>query len=99
MNYDQQRRPAGPAPLRPRTGLKTTSAGAQGGAQEKSSAPSATRLQLDHVSPPKSTGPKVLNTEDVSVQDGWQVASDANADCAWPARAEPHFTYDDEDNM
>jgi peptidoglycan-N-acetylglucosamine deacetylase len=42
---------------------------------------------------------KVLNTDDVSVQDGWQVASDANADYRLAGdELNPHFTYDDEDN-
>jgi cellulose synthase/poly-beta-1,6-N-acetylglucosamine synthase-like glycosyltransferase/peptidoglycan/xylan/chitin deacetylase (PgdA/CDA1 family)/spore germination protein YaaH len=42
---------------------------------------------------------KVLDTEDVSVQDGWQVASDANADLRLAGdELNPHFTYDDEDN-
>ncbi len=50
--------------------------------------------------PTKKHGvPKVLNTEDVSVQDGWQVASDANADLRLAGdELNPHFTYDDEDN-
>jgi peptidoglycan-N-acetylglucosamine deacetylase len=42
---------------------------------------------------------KVLNTDDVSVQDGWQLASDANADLRLAGdELNPHFTYDDEDN-
>ena len=43
--------------------------------------------------------PKVLDTEDISVQDGWQAASDANADLRLAGdELNPHFTYDDEDN-
>ncbi len=43
--------------------------------------------------------PKVLDTEDISVQDGWQVASDAGADLRLEGdELNPHFTYDDEDN-
>ena len=43
--------------------------------------------------------PKVLDTEDISVQDGWQVASDAQADLRLAGdELNPHFTYDDEDN-
>jgi peptidoglycan-N-acetylglucosamine deacetylase len=43
--------------------------------------------------------PKVLDTEDISVQDGWQAASDANADLRMAGdELNPHFTYDDEDN-
>jgi cellulose synthase/poly-beta-1,6-N-acetylglucosamine synthase-like glycosyltransferase/peptidoglycan/xylan/chitin deacetylase (PgdA/CDA1 family)/spore germination protein YaaH len=42
---------------------------------------------------------KVLDTEDISVQDGWQAASDANADLRLAGdELNPHFTYDDEDN-
>src|ERR1700761_7607934 len=42
--------------------------------------------------------PKVLDTEDISVQDGWQAASDANADLRMAGdELNPHFTYDDED--
>jgi cellulose synthase/poly-beta-1,6-N-acetylglucosamine synthase-like glycosyltransferase/peptidoglycan/xylan/chitin deacetylase (PgdA/CDA1 family)/spore germination protein YaaH len=50
--------------------------------------------------PAKKHGvPRVLNTEDVSVQDGWQLASDANADLRLAGdELNPHFTYDDEDN-
>ena len=46
-----------------------------------------------------STHPaKVLDTEDISVQDGWQAASDANADLRLAGdELNPHFTYDDED--
>ena len=45
------------------------------------------------------TPAKVLNTEDVSVQDGWQSASDANAEVRLAGdELNPHFTYDDEDN-
>src|ERR1700749_63599 len=41
---------------------------------------------------------KVLNTDDISVQDGWQAASDANADVRLAGdELNPHFTYDDED--
>jgi peptidoglycan-N-acetylglucosamine deacetylase len=51
------------------------------------------------MSQPKHGEPKVLNTEDVSVQDGWQAASDANADLRLEGdELNPHFTYDDEDN-
>ncbi len=43
--------------------------------------------------------PKVLDTEDISVQDGWQLASDAGADLGLAGdELNPHFTYDDEDN-
>jgi cellulose synthase/poly-beta-1,6-N-acetylglucosamine synthase-like glycosyltransferase/peptidoglycan/xylan/chitin deacetylase (PgdA/CDA1 family)/spore germination protein YaaH len=42
---------------------------------------------------------KVLDTIDVSVQDGWQSAADANADLRLAGdELNPHFTYDDEDN-
>jgi cellulose synthase/poly-beta-1,6-N-acetylglucosamine synthase-like glycosyltransferase/peptidoglycan/xylan/chitin deacetylase (PgdA/CDA1 family)/spore germination protein YaaH len=42
---------------------------------------------------------KVLNTDDISVQDGWQAASDANADVRLGGdELNPHFAYDDEDN-
>jgi cellulose synthase/poly-beta-1,6-N-acetylglucosamine synthase-like glycosyltransferase/peptidoglycan/xylan/chitin deacetylase (PgdA/CDA1 family)/spore germination protein YaaH len=42
---------------------------------------------------------KVLNTDDISVQDGWQAASDANADVRLAGdELNPHFAYDDEDN-
>src|SRR6201996_3320038 len=41
---------------------------------------------------------KVLDTEDISVQDGWQAASEANADLRLAGdELNPHFTYDDED--
>ncbi len=40
----------------------------------------------------------MLNTEDISVQDGWQAASEANADLRLAGdELNPHFTYDDED--
>jgi cellulose synthase/poly-beta-1,6-N-acetylglucosamine synthase-like glycosyltransferase/peptidoglycan/xylan/chitin deacetylase (PgdA/CDA1 family)/spore germination protein YaaH len=42
---------------------------------------------------------KVLNADDISVQDGWQAASDANADVRLAGdELNPHFAYDDEDN-
>jgi peptidoglycan-N-acetylglucosamine deacetylase len=42
---------------------------------------------------------KVLNTDDIGVQDGWQAASDANADLRLAGdELNPHFAYDDEDN-
>jgi peptidoglycan-N-acetylglucosamine deacetylase len=42
--------------------------------------------------------PKVLDTDDITVQDGWQAASDANADLRLAGdELNPHFTYDDED--
>ncbi len=42
---------------------------------------------------------KVLNTDDISLQDGWQAASDANADVRLAGdELNPHFAYDDEDN-
>ena len=45
-----------------------------------------------------NTPAKVLDTEDISVQDGWQAASDANADLRLAGdELNPHFTYDDED--
>jgi peptidoglycan-N-acetylglucosamine deacetylase len=41
---------------------------------------------------------KVLDTDDISVQDGWQAASEANADVRLAGdELNPHFTYDDED--
>jgi peptidoglycan-N-acetylglucosamine deacetylase len=41
---------------------------------------------------------KVQDTEDISVQDGWQAASEANADLRLAGdELNPHFTYDDED--
>ena len=41
---------------------------------------------------------KVQDTEDISVQDGWQAASEANADVRLAGdELNPHFTYDDED--
>ena len=47
----------------------------------------------------KHGAPKVLDTEDISVQDGWQAASDANADLRLAGdELNPHFTYDDEDD-
>jgi peptidoglycan-N-acetylglucosamine deacetylase len=47
----------------------------------------------------KHGAPKVLDTEDLSVQTGWQAASDANADLRLAGdELNPHFTYDDEDN-
>ncbi len=46
----------------------------------------------------KHGAPKVLDTEDLSVQTGWQAASDANADLRLAGdELNPHFTYDDED--
>ncbi len=43
--------------------------------------------------------PEVLDTEDITVQDGWQAASDAKADLRLAGdELNPHFTYDDEDN-
>jgi cellulose synthase/poly-beta-1,6-N-acetylglucosamine synthase-like glycosyltransferase/peptidoglycan/xylan/chitin deacetylase (PgdA/CDA1 family)/spore germination protein YaaH len=42
--------------------------------------------------------PRVLDTVDISVQDGWQAASEANADVRLAGdELNPHFTYDDED--
>jgi peptidoglycan-N-acetylglucosamine deacetylase len=42
--------------------------------------------------------PKVLDTRDISVQDGWQAASEANADIRLAGdELNPHFTFDDED--
>ena len=46
----------------------------------------------------KHGAPRVLDTEDLSVQTGWQAASDANADLRLAGdELNPHFTYDDED--
>jgi peptidoglycan-N-acetylglucosamine deacetylase len=46
----------------------------------------------------KHSAPKVLNTDDITVQDGWQAASDANADLRLAGdELNPHFAYDDED--
>ncbi len=42
--------------------------------------------------------PKVLNTDDITVQDGWDAAADANADLRLAGdELNPHFVYDDED--
>ncbi|HEV2276077.1 MAG TPA: glycosyl hydrolase family 18 protein, partial [Acidobacteriaceae bacterium] len=42
---------------------------------------------------------KVLNVDSISVQDGWQAASDADADVHLEGdELNPHFAYDDEDN-
>ena len=45
-----------------------------------------------------TTRAKVLDTEDISVQDGWQAASEASADIRLAGdELNPHFAYDDED--
>ncbi|HEY4050859.1 MAG TPA: glycosyltransferase [Acidobacteriaceae bacterium] len=42
---------------------------------------------------------KVLNTDNISVQQGWQAAADADADVRLEGdELNPHFAYDDEDN-
>ena len=46
----------------------------------------------------KHSAPKVLNTDDITVQDGWDAAADANADLRLAGdELNPHFVYDDED--
>jgi cellulose synthase/poly-beta-1,6-N-acetylglucosamine synthase-like glycosyltransferase/peptidoglycan/xylan/chitin deacetylase (PgdA/CDA1 family)/spore germination protein YaaH len=46
----------------------------------------------------KNSVPKVLNTDDITVQDGWDAAADANADLRLAGdELNPHFVYDDED--
>jgi cellulose synthase/poly-beta-1,6-N-acetylglucosamine synthase-like glycosyltransferase/peptidoglycan/xylan/chitin deacetylase (PgdA/CDA1 family)/spore germination protein YaaH len=46
----------------------------------------------------KHSVPKVLNTDDITVQDGWDAAADANADLRLAGdELNPHFVYDDED--
>ncbi len=57
------------------------------------------RLQLDHVAAGQGTPePKVLDTDDITVQDGWEAAADANADLRLAGdELNPHFVYDDED--
>ncbi len=53
-------------------------------------------MSLEHKG--KHGEPRVLDTEDLSVQTGWQAASDANADLRLAGdELNPHFTYDDED--
>ncbi len=43
--------------------------------------------------------PKVLNVDSISVQDGWQAASDADAEVHLEGdELNAHFAYDDEDN-
>jgi len=47
----------------------------------------------------KHTAPKVLNTQDLSVSDAWQRASDADADLDLDYNSlNPHFEYIDEDS-
>jgi peptidoglycan-N-acetylglucosamine deacetylase len=105
MNYDEHQTTSDPGPVASQPGLSAICvACSRSCPRKKSSARGQLRLRLDAFhsqsqGSPHHPKPKVLNTDDLSVTDAWERASDADADLDLDYDTlNPHFEYIDEDN-
>ena len=106
MNYDQHQGGSGPGPIAARGLVPRQPEGrAEGCAQAKDDLlPGQLWIRLDYVAAGGGEGlcryfvPKVLGAEEMSTQDAWQAADDAEAQIQLdPDSLNVHFAYDDDD--